>query len=172
MALWDLESGKQLQVFKGHSEWVTSVSFFPDGRHLISGSHDRMALVSAVAAANAQAVWIVLRQAVNVAALRLVIIRVADIGHAHHRVFPQLVLNSEAPLSRSGYFVLLCHRRYSGWKIRYRRRLAAVHQGDDLPGQAGAAIAPAELTLASFAYLRLPLAVSNASHTTPSGSPA
>ena len=37
----EAETGKELQVFKGHTNRVTSVAFTPDGRHVLSGSQDK-----------------------------------------------------------------------------------------------------------------------------------
>jgi WD40 repeat protein len=38
--LWDLASGKELQVYEGHTDEVRSATFSPDGRWA-SSSHDR-----------------------------------------------------------------------------------------------------------------------------------
>lgn len=38
--LWDMETGSCLQTLTGHSEWVKSVAFSPDGQMLASGSFD------------------------------------------------------------------------------------------------------------------------------------
>ena len=38
--LWDVASGECLQTLEGHSHWVSSVSFSPDGKKLASGSGD------------------------------------------------------------------------------------------------------------------------------------
>jgi formylglycine-generating enzyme required for sulfatase activity len=38
--LWDVASGVELRTLKGHSHYVTSVSFSPDGRQIVSGSAD------------------------------------------------------------------------------------------------------------------------------------
>lgn len=38
--LWDLSSGQQLKSMEGHSHWVTSLAFSPDGRIVASGSGD------------------------------------------------------------------------------------------------------------------------------------
>lgn len=38
--LWDLATGKERAVLAGHTEWVTSLSFSPDGQTLASGSSD------------------------------------------------------------------------------------------------------------------------------------
>ncbi len=35
-----MESGKEVHKLEGHSNWVTSVSFSSDGRHISSGSAD------------------------------------------------------------------------------------------------------------------------------------
>lgn len=39
--LWDVATGKQLQVLRGHKDTVLSVAFTPDGRHALSGSSDK-----------------------------------------------------------------------------------------------------------------------------------
>ena len=39
--LWDLEPRERLATFRGHTSDVTAVALLPDGRHLISGSHDK-----------------------------------------------------------------------------------------------------------------------------------
>ena len=38
--LWDLQTGKPIQILKGHTGWVTSVSITPDGKRAISASRD------------------------------------------------------------------------------------------------------------------------------------
>jgi len=37
---WDVETGKELHSFEGHTAEVTSVAFSPDGKHLVSASRD------------------------------------------------------------------------------------------------------------------------------------
>ena len=39
--LWDVTSGKCLQTLEGHSNYVNSVSFSPDGTKVASGSRDK-----------------------------------------------------------------------------------------------------------------------------------
>lgn len=39
--LWDVESGRELHCFKGHSKRVGSVAFSPDGRRALSASNDK-----------------------------------------------------------------------------------------------------------------------------------
>ncbi|KAF6803547.1 hypothetical protein CPLU01_16110, partial [Colletotrichum plurivorum] len=39
--LWDTATGQCQQTLEGHSHWVSSVAFSPDGRQLASGSDDR-----------------------------------------------------------------------------------------------------------------------------------
>ena len=46
LRLWDAETGKPIMidetelVLSGHSNWVTSVSYRPDGKRIVSGSLD------------------------------------------------------------------------------------------------------------------------------------
>ena len=39
--LWDVSTGKQLQVFKGHTKAVNAVAYSPEGRRFLSGGDDR-----------------------------------------------------------------------------------------------------------------------------------
>jgi WD40 repeat protein len=39
--LWDLDSGQEVQRFRGHTQWVQSVAFSPDGTRIVSASNDR-----------------------------------------------------------------------------------------------------------------------------------
>jgi hypothetical protein len=41
--LWDVESGKQVGVLRGHDDVVTSAAFSPDGRRVVTASYDRTA---------------------------------------------------------------------------------------------------------------------------------
>ena len=41
MHLWDVNTGESLHTLSGHTNQVWSVSFSPDGRTLVSGSHDQ-----------------------------------------------------------------------------------------------------------------------------------
>jgi WD40 repeat protein len=41
--LWDLVTGKPMQVFEGHTSEVTGVAFSVDGRKVLSGSADKTA---------------------------------------------------------------------------------------------------------------------------------
>jgi WD40 repeat protein len=38
--LWDLQTGQLINHLTGHTDWVSSVVFTPDGKGLISGSRD------------------------------------------------------------------------------------------------------------------------------------
>ena len=40
MRLWDIRTGKCLHLLEGHSGWIWSVAFSPDGRTLASASTD------------------------------------------------------------------------------------------------------------------------------------
>ncbi|MGA7702932.1 MAG: SUMF1/EgtB/PvdO family nonheme iron enzyme, partial [Thermoguttaceae bacterium] len=37
--------GRQIRTFQGHTEYITSVAFSPDGRHVLTGSHDHTAIL-------------------------------------------------------------------------------------------------------------------------------
>lgn len=39
--LWDPQTGRELQTMRGHTAYIWSVDFSPDGRMLVSGSYDR-----------------------------------------------------------------------------------------------------------------------------------
>src|SRR5262249_47569579 len=39
--VWDLATGGEILALKGHTEGIISVAFSPDGRRLITWSHDR-----------------------------------------------------------------------------------------------------------------------------------
>jgi WD40 repeat protein len=38
--VWDAQTGQETLTLKGHSDFVTSVSFSPDGKRIVSGSKD------------------------------------------------------------------------------------------------------------------------------------
>ncbi|MGO9545003.1 MAG: WD40 repeat domain-containing protein [Rhodomicrobium sp.] len=40
LKLWDAASGRELHTLAGHTDYVTSVAFSPDGRFALSGSED------------------------------------------------------------------------------------------------------------------------------------
>jgi WD40 repeat protein len=40
LALWDVETGKEIRCFKGHSKWVWGITFSADGKFLFSASDD------------------------------------------------------------------------------------------------------------------------------------
>ena len=41
LRVWDLETGRCIQILEGHSDSVNSVSLTPDGRRVVSGSNDK-----------------------------------------------------------------------------------------------------------------------------------
>ena len=42
---WDITSGSCLSTLRGHTDFVTSVCFSPDGSKIVSGSEDKTILV-------------------------------------------------------------------------------------------------------------------------------
>jgi len=40
LKVWDAQTGQETLTLKGHSDYVTSVSFSPDGKRIVSGSYD------------------------------------------------------------------------------------------------------------------------------------
>ncbi|MCR4415689.1 MAG: hypothetical protein NUV77_25025, partial [Thermoguttaceae bacterium] len=43
--VWDAQSGQKLVTLQGHTDWVRSASFSPDGRRIVTASGDRTAMV-------------------------------------------------------------------------------------------------------------------------------
>jgi WD40 repeat protein len=43
--VWGASTGDELKVLKGHTDWVTSVAFSPDGKQIVSGSNDKLVWV-------------------------------------------------------------------------------------------------------------------------------
>jgi tetratricopeptide (TPR) repeat protein len=41
LRLWDVETGKQLQEFKGHEGWTSQAAFTPDGKQVLSAGTDK-----------------------------------------------------------------------------------------------------------------------------------
>jgi COMPASS component SWD3 len=37
--LWDVKTGREIRTLKGHSSFINSVAFSPDGRIIASGSN-------------------------------------------------------------------------------------------------------------------------------------
>uniref|UniRef100_UPI00351CDFEC WD40 repeat domain-containing protein n=1 Tax=Frankia sp. CIT1 TaxID=2880974 RepID=UPI00351CDFEC len=40
--LWEVATGRELRTLTGHTDWVWSVGFSPDGSMIASGGDDRM----------------------------------------------------------------------------------------------------------------------------------
>ena len=40
--IWNAIAGKQTLTLRGHSGWVTSLAFSPDGKRIVSGSRDKV----------------------------------------------------------------------------------------------------------------------------------
>lgn len=51
MRVWDVQSGECRQTLEGHSNWISSMVFSPDGTRLASGSWDKTVKVWDVACA-------------------------------------------------------------------------------------------------------------------------
>jgi WD40 repeat protein len=43
--LWDASTGKEILSLPGHTQEVTSVSFSPDGRNVLTSSRDGTAII-------------------------------------------------------------------------------------------------------------------------------
>ena len=41
LKVWDAQTGQETFTLKGHSDIVSSVSFSPDGKRIVSGSYDK-----------------------------------------------------------------------------------------------------------------------------------
>jgi WD40 repeat protein len=54
---WDVASGKETRSFQGHTHWVSSVVFSPDGKTLASGSYDGTIRLWDVASGKPQAIF-------------------------------------------------------------------------------------------------------------------
>ena len=49
ITLWEVVSGRKARTLTGHTGWVTSIAFTPDGKTLVSGSQDGTAVLWNVA---------------------------------------------------------------------------------------------------------------------------
>jgi len=41
LRLWEIATGREIKIFRGHTDTVSSVAFSPDGRYALSGSTDK-----------------------------------------------------------------------------------------------------------------------------------
>src|SRR5690606_499292 len=41
LILWNAMTGEQIEVFKGHQDWVVCVAWSSDGKYIVSGSEDK-----------------------------------------------------------------------------------------------------------------------------------
>lgn len=48
--IWDIGSGKELQVFQGHTAAIPAIGLSPDGKTIVTGSHDKTVRASFVSA--------------------------------------------------------------------------------------------------------------------------
>jgi WD40 repeat protein len=55
--VWDTTSGKLLILLRGHTSWVTSLAFAPDGKTLASGSYDTTVLLWDISKARRYGLW-------------------------------------------------------------------------------------------------------------------
>ena len=44
-AIYDVVTGRRIRTFGGHSEWISSVAFSPDGKFILTGSEDKTAIL-------------------------------------------------------------------------------------------------------------------------------
>ena len=42
--IWDWKNEKEIRKLKGHADWIHSVSFLPDGRHIVTGSANQICI--------------------------------------------------------------------------------------------------------------------------------
>ncbi len=43
--VWSVSAKKEVASLAGHTGWVLSVAFSPDGQHIVSGSYDNLVKV-------------------------------------------------------------------------------------------------------------------------------
>ena len=80
LEIWDLESGACLRTLKGHSQWVSSVSFTPDGRRVVTGSDDRTVRVWDIESGLCEAVFIAPSGVRHIAILSTLILIGTSVG--------------------------------------------------------------------------------------------
>lgn len=57
LRLWDASTGQQVCGFTGHTDWVRSVAFTPDGKRILSGSDDETVRLWDTATGDELAQW-------------------------------------------------------------------------------------------------------------------
>jgi WD40 repeat protein len=46
--LWDVTTGRSIREFRGHTKWINSLGFSPDGKYIVSGGGDVVAITEEV----------------------------------------------------------------------------------------------------------------------------
>ena len=57
LRLWDVATGETLRIFMGHTHWVSSCAFSPDGRQVLSTSYDETLRLWDLTTGETLAIW-------------------------------------------------------------------------------------------------------------------